>query len=127
MNKTALLAAALLTLAAGAASAETQEDYIQQNRTPVHSTLSRAEVQQQLAAAERSGDVAAIGEASSFGQQPVFVSARTRAQVQAEAVAAAHAPNQNLDPRAFVDSRLPANMQREPQRQQASGAAQQPL
>lgn len=124
MNKTALLAAALLTLAAGAASAETQDDYIQQNRTPVHSTLSRAAVQQQLVAAERNGDVVAIGEASSFGQQPAFVSARTRAQVQAEAVAAAHAANQNLDRRAFVDSRLPANMRREPQPQQASGGAQ---
>ncbi|KTT27295.1 DUF4148 domain-containing protein [Pseudacidovorax intermedius] len=125
MNTKTALIAALLAAVAGTAAAETQADYIQQNRTAFHGTLSRAQVQQDLAAAQRGGELAAIGEASSFGQPSLVVGERSRAQVQAEAVAAAHAPNQNLDPRAFVDSRLPARLQTTAQPQQAA-AGQQP-
>jgi len=128
MNKMSLVLAALLSVAAGSALADSQDDFNLQNRTPFTGTLSRAEVQQDLAAAQRSGELASIGAEAGYGPtaKPV-VSARSRAEVQAEAVAAAHAPNQNVDPRSFVNSRLPATLTGVNAPQQASAGARQPL
>jgi hypothetical protein len=43
------------------------------------------------------------------GVVPTRTSAQDRAAVRVGAVAAAHAPYQNMQPSSFVNSRLPAN------------------
>lgn len=110
MHKPLPLAAALLVaLAAAPAFAESQADDILQNRTPFTGTHSRAEVQGQLAQASQRGELLAAGEALGMENRPVALGAgRDRASVRAEAVAAAHAPNQNLDRKAFFNSTVPA-------------------
>jgi hypothetical protein len=72
---------------------------------------------QPLAAVTSPADVAAGADAAARGPNvygdvvaaPLrsLPSARDRASIRAEAVAAAHAPNQNLDRRAFVNSEVP--------------------
>ncbi|MDP9899405.1 alpha/beta hydrolase [Variovorax ginsengisoli] len=97
-----LAAAALTILAATGAQAETYDGVL-----TTQGALSRAEVSTQAVAAARAGDQYA--EAANAGVQPVLAASTDRARVQAEAVATAHAPNQNLDRKAFVNSTvLPA-------------------
>ncbi|MDH6170541.1 hypothetical protein M2282_005716 [Variovorax boronicumulans] len=65
---------------------------------------SRVELAAEGAAAARGGNVYGDVVAAPLTAQP---SRLDRASVHAEAVAAAHAPNQNLDRRAFANSEVP--------------------
>ena len=96
-----LAAAALTILAATGVQAETYDGVL-----TTQGTLSRADVSTQAVAAARAGDLYAEG--ANAGVQPVLSASTDRARVQAEAVAAAHAPNQNLDRKSFVNSTVPA-------------------
>ena len=96
-----IAAAALAVLAAAGAQAETYDGVL-----TVHSTQSRADVNAQAVAAARAGNIYADG--ANAGLQPVFNGAASRNAVRTEAVAAAHAPNQNLDRKAFVNSTIPS-------------------
>lgn len=94
-----LAAAALSLLAAAGAHAETYEGV-----QPVTSGYSRADVAPQAVAAAREGN--AYSEAAAAGITPVAGTA-DRAAVRNEAVAAAHAPGQNLRREAFAGSVIP--------------------
>ena len=97
-----LAAAALTILAATGVQAETYDGVL-----TTQGALNRADVSTQAVAAARAGDLYA--ESANAGAQPVLSASTDRARVQAEAVAVAHAPNQNLDRKAFVNSTvLPA-------------------
>jgi len=114
-SKSIAIAAAALAAALGAAPAlaESQADYVQQNRTPFAGTLSRADVQARLAQATQRGELLGAGEAlGNENRVPTLSASRDRAGVRAEAVAAAHAPNQNLDRKAFFNSTVPAEYER---------------
>lgn len=101
MNTSKIIAAAALSiLAAAGAHAETYDGVL-----TVRSTASRAEVNAQAVAAARVGN--AYGDVVNAGVQPVLTASVDRARVQADAVATAHAPNQNLDRKAFVNSTIP--------------------
>ena len=65
---------------------------------------NRAELAAEGVAAARGGNVYGDVVASPLTVRP---SALDRASIRAEAVAAAHAPNQNLDRRAFVNTEVP--------------------
>jgi len=95
-----IAAAALSILAVAGAQAETYEG-VQQ----VTSTHSRAEVNAQAVAIAGTNLYA---EGASSGVAPVLSASVDRARIQADAVATAHAPNQNLDRKAFVNSTVPA-------------------
>lgn len=115
MNRSIAMSAAALAAALGAAPAlaESQADYVQQNRTPFIGTLSRADVQAGLAQAAQRGELLGAGEAlGNENRAPMLAATRDRASVRAEAVAAAHAPNQNLDRKAFFNSTVPAEYTR---------------
>ena len=102
MKTSKIIAAAVLSiLAAAGAQAETYDGVL-----TVRSTLSRAEVDSQAVATARVGNPYA--EAANAGVQPVLTASADRARIQAEAVATAHSPNQNLDRKAFVNSSIPA-------------------
>ena len=102
MNTRNIIAvAALSLLATVGAQAETYDGVL-----TTQGTLSRADVSTQAVAAARAGDLYAEG--ANAGVQPVLSASTDRARVQAEAVAAAHAPNQNLDRKSFVNSTVPA-------------------
>ncbi len=102
MNTSKFVAAAALSLLAVAgAHAETYQGV----QGPV-SANSRAEVESQAVIAARSANPYADG-ASSVAA-PALTASVDRAAVQADAVATAHAPNQNLDRKAFVNSVVPA-------------------
>jgi hypothetical protein len=94
-------AAALSLLAAVGAQAETYQGV----QAPV-SANSRAEVNSQAVVAARSANPYAEGASSAV--TPALTASADRATVQADAVATAHAPNQNLDRKAFVNSVVPA-------------------
>jgi hypothetical protein len=70
----------------------------------VNSSVSRAEVAPQAAAAARAGNE--YGEGASAGAQ-AFTSTADRATIQAEAVAKAHDPYASLDRRAFYRDEVP--------------------
>jgi len=71
---------------------------------PLKAAASRTEVASEAAAAARDGNVYGdVVEAPPVSRP----SSRDRASVRAEAVATAHAPNQNLDRRAFANSEVP--------------------
>ncbi|BEP61201.1 hypothetical protein GmRootV213_17550 [Variovorax sp. V213] len=95
-----LAAAALSLLAAAGAHAETYEGV-----QPLSAGYSRADVAPQAAAAAREGN--AYSDAASATVAPVLAST-DRAEVRNEAVAAAHAPGQNLRREAFADSVIPS-------------------
>jgi hypothetical protein len=100
MNASKILAAAALSLlAAAGAHAETYDGV-----HVVNSSVTRAEVAPQAAAAARAGNEYA--DASSAGAQ-TFTSTANRATVQAEAVAKAHDPLASLDRRAFYRDEVP--------------------
>ena len=71
---------------------------------PLQATTSRADVLAGADAAARAGNVYGDVVPEPPTSRP---SARDRASVRAEAVATAHAPNQNLDRRAFANSEVP--------------------
>ncbi|MDA7418199.1 DUF4148 domain-containing protein [Xenophilus arseniciresistens] len=102
MKTSKIIAVAALSLMA-AVGAQAEE---YQGVLDFQGQLSRAEVRAQAVQAARVGDV--YGETLSMGVQPVQTGAVSRAVVQAEAIATAHAPNQNLHPEAFADSRIPS-------------------
>jgi hypothetical protein len=100
MNASKILAAAALSLlAAAGAQAETYDGV-----HVVNSSVSRAEVAPQAAAAARAGNE--YSDASAAGAQ-AFTSTANRANVQAEAVAKAHDPLASLDRRAFYRDEVP--------------------
>ena len=100
-SKIIAIAALSLTAAFGAQA----EEY--QGVLDFNSQVSRAEVQAQAVQTARAGNL--YGETAGMGVQPATVGL-ARAAVQAEAIAAAHNPNQNLRAEAFADSRIPANL-----------------
>lgn len=103
MNSTKILAAAALSLlAAAGAHAETYEGVHQLTSN----TVSRADVRVEARNAIR--NVALHGEAVALQGAPVLPTPADRATVRAQAVAAAHAPNQNLRAEAFAGSTVPA-------------------
>ncbi|MDP9894731.1 hypothetical protein J2W32_003607 [Variovorax boronicumulans] len=75
---------------------------------PLKIVGSRAQLEAEGAAAARGGNVYGDVVASPLTTRP---SQLDRASVRAEAVAAAHAPNQNLDRRAFANSEVPPQFQ----------------
>lgn len=102
MKTSNLLAAAALTLlAAAGAHAETY-----QGVQPLSAGYSRAEVATQGVAAAREGNEYADG--ASANVAAAVVSTADRTTVRNEAVAAAHAPGQNLRRESFPGSEVPA-------------------
>ena len=97
MKASHIAATAVLALLAAAAQAETYDGVL-----TVQSTRSRADVAAEAVAAAHSPDPYADG-----APAPAFVSHLDRGTVHQQAVAKAHAPNQNLDPKAFEDSVIP--------------------
>jgi hypothetical protein len=71
---------------------------------PLQATTSRADVAAGADAAARAGNIYGDVVPEPLRSRP---GVRDRASVRAEAVAAAHAPNQNLDRRAFFNSEVP--------------------
>lgn len=104
MNTSKIIAAAALAVLAAAGAHAESYDGVQQLKIG----NSRADVAAQGNAAARSGNVYGDVQSSAAIVRP---SAFDRASVHAEAVAAAHAPNQNLDPRAFANSEVPPQYQ----------------
>jgi hypothetical protein len=96
-----LAAAALSLLAAAGAHAETYEGV-----QPLTSGYSRADVAPQAAAAAREGNV--YSDAASSTVAPTLAASADRAAVRNEAVAAAHAPGQNLRREACAGSVVPS-------------------
>ena len=96
-----LAAAALSLLAAAGAHAETYEGV-----QPLTSGYSRADVAPQAAAAARAGNE--YSDAALANVAPALTASTDRATVRAQAVAAAHAPGQNLRPETFAGSVIPA-------------------
>lgn len=100
MKTSKIMAAAVLSmLAAASAHAEGYEP-VQQ----LKAVTSRSEVASEAAAAAHGGNVYGDVVAAPLTSRP---SLRDRASIRAEAVATAHAPNQNLDRRAFANSEVP--------------------
>lgn len=104
MKTSKIFAVAALSFAAltGAVHAEEYQGVLD-----FQGQLSRAEVQQQAVAAAHAKDQNIPLHARSMGalQNP-----RDRASVKAEAFAAAHDGAQNLEPGAFANSQIPANL-----------------
>lgn len=92
MKKLALLTFALIAAgAANAAGSSGEDEYNEQNRSQFASSLTRAEVREQLAEAIRSGDIDRGGEATpSYAVNQQAASQQDRGAVRAEAVLAAH-------------------------------------
>jgi hypothetical protein len=102
MNASKIIAAAALSiLAAAGAQAETYEGV----QAPV-SANSRADVNAQAVAAARSESP--YSDAASSRVAPALTASADRSVIQAQAVATAHEPNQNLDRKAFVNSVIPS-------------------
>ena len=100
MKTSKIIAAVALTiLAAAGAQAETYQGV----QAPV-SANSRAQVNAEAEVAARSANPYADGYNA---VAPVVAGNADRASVAAQAVAAAHEPNQNLDRKAFVNSVVP--------------------
>lgn len=109
MKKLSIVAGAIASvLFVGSALAAGEGDLAPEKQTPFVGVLQRATVQSELFAAQQNGQLLRAGEAidSSYGVAALPAD-RARADVRAEAVAAAHAPNQNLDRKSFVNSVVP--------------------
>lgn len=100
MKTSNLIAAAVLSLFAASGAWAQGFAPVQ----PLAAVTGRAEVLSGADAAARGGNVYGDVVAAPLTSRP---SSRDRASIRAEAVAAAHAPNQNLDRRAFVNSEVP--------------------
>lgn len=104
MKTSNLIAAAVLSLlAASGARAQGAQGF--EPVQPLQAVTRRADVAAGADAAARGGNVYGDVVAAPLTSRP---SSRDRAAVRAEAVAAAHEPNQNLDRRAFVNSQVPS-------------------
>ena len=102
-----IAAAVLLLLAASGAQAQGAQQGFEPVR-PLRAVTSRSDVVAGADAAARGGNVYGDVVAAPLISRP---SSLDRASVRAQAVAAAHAPNQNLDRRAFVNSEVPPQFQ----------------
>lgn len=92
MKTLALLTLALIAAGAANAGSSGEANYDEQNRNQFTSSMTRAEVQQQLADAIRSGEIDAGGESSSatgYAINQQAGSQRDRGAVREEAVLAA--------------------------------------
>jgi len=110
MKKLSIVAGAIASvLFAGSAFAAGEGDLAPEKQLPFVGALQRASVQADVVAAQKSGQLLRAGEAidGSYGVAALPAN-RARADVRAEAVATAHAPNQNLDRKSFVNSLVPA-------------------
>ena len=103
MNASNIIAVAALSILTAAGAQAQGFDPVQ----PLQVVGSRAEVDAEGAAAARRGNVYGDVVPLPLTTQP---SRLDRASVHAEAVAAAHAPNQNLDRRAFANSEVPPQL-----------------
>jgi hypothetical protein len=99
-----LAAAALSLLAVAGAHAETYEGV-----QPLATGYSRADVAPQATAAARAGNE--YSDAASSTVAPALTASADRATIRGEAVAAAHAPGQNLRRESFAGSVIPAQAQ----------------
>lgn len=106
-----IIAAAILSLlaASGAQAQGAQQGF--EPVQPLKAVTSRSDVVAGADAAARGGNVYGDVVAAPLVSRP---SSLDRASVRAEAVAAAHAPNQNLDRRAFANSEVPPQFQAAP-------------
>jgi hypothetical protein len=95
------IAASLAALAVTSIHAEEYQGVLQ-----FQSTLTRSEVQAQAFQAARTVNPYAYAASSVVAAMPT--SPRDRATVQAEAIAHAHRPNQNLRVEAFAASQVPS-------------------
>ncbi|MBT2325460.1 alpha/beta hydrolase [Variovorax paradoxus] len=102
MKTSKIIAAAALSLLAAAGAQAESYDGVHQ----AVSAASRGDVNGQAVVAAHGTNPYAEG--SSAGAAPVLASSRDRAAVEAEAMATAHEPNQNLDRKAFVNSVVPS-------------------
>ncbi|SEF33748.1 alpha/beta hydrolase [Variovorax sp. NFACC27] len=111
MKTSNLITAAVLSLlaASGAQAQGAQQGF--EPVQPLKAVTSRTDVVAGADAAAREGNVYGDVVAAPLVSRP---SSRDRASVRAEAVSAAHAPNQNLDRRAFVNSEVPSQFQAAP-------------
>ncbi|MDM0011317.1 alpha/beta hydrolase [Variovorax sp. J22P168] len=101
MNTSKIIAAAALSLVAAAGAHAEVYDGVH----ALTSAASRAEVSAQASVAARGANPYADG----YGQGVTTVaSVRDRSAVRAEAVAAAHAPNQNVRRESFAGSVIPS-------------------
>jgi len=107
MKTSNLIAAAVLSLLAVSGAQAQGFEPVQ----PLKAITSRSDVVSGADAMARGGNVYGDVVAAPLVSRP---SSRDRASVRAEAVAAAHAPNQNLDRRAFVNSEVPPQLQAAP-------------
>ena len=110
MKKLSIVAGAVAAvLFVGSAFAAGEGDLAPEKQAPFTGVLQRASVQADLVAAQKSGQLLRAGEAidGSYGVAALPTD-RARNDVRAEAVAAAHAPHQNLDRKSFVNSVVPA-------------------
>ncbi|WP_432728149.1 alpha/beta hydrolase [Variovorax sp. W6] len=104
MNTPNIIAAAALSLLAASGALAQGFEPVQ----PLKAVTSRGEVAAEARAAARDGNPYGDVVAAPLTSRP---SSLDRASVRAQAVAAAHAPNQNLDRRAFVNSEVPPQFQ----------------
>ena len=102
-----IAAAVLLLLAASGAQAQGAQQGFEPVQ-PLEAVTSRSDVVAGADAAARGGNIYGDVVAAPLVSRP---SSLDRASVRAQAVAAAHAPNQNLDRRAFVNSEVPPQFQ----------------
>jgi hypothetical protein len=105
MKTSNIIAAAALSMLAAAGVRAQAQGYVPVQ--PLQATTSRADVLAGADAAARAGNLYGDVVPEPPTSRP---SARDRASVRAEAVATAHAPNQNLDRRAFFNSEVPPQL-----------------
>jgi len=96
-------AAVLSLLAVAGAQTETYEGVL-----TIPGVYSRSEVNAQAVVAAHSANPYATG--ASSGVTPALTASVDRSKVRAEAYARAHAPNQNENVGAFVNSKIPSQM-----------------
>ena len=114
MKTTQAIASAIIPLMiAASAQAETYDGVLQSPNL-----RSRAEVDVEATAAARGGDL--YGTAASSGVVAPIKNPKLRETVDAEAVAEAHAPNQNLTGKAYYRDTIPAQYQIQPKRVSAA-------
>lgn len=100
MNIPNIIAVAALSLLTAAGAQAQGFEPVQ----PLKAVGNRVDLAAQGAAAARGGNVYGDVVASPLTSRPCLLD---RAAVRAQAVEAAHAPNQNLDRRAFANSEVP--------------------
>ncbi|MGF6527282.1 alpha/beta hydrolase [Variovorax sp. PvP013] len=105
MKTTQIIATAAFALLAAAGAHADVYDYVP--NVPTTSVVSRSETSAQAVAAAHGADI--YRQSAMSGVVPTRTSAQDRAAVRVGAVAAAHAPYQNMQPSSFVNSRMPAD------------------